>query len=342
VIAIRRAARAIAFASIAACGPSEPAKAPGPTAPPLHLSPLEDLAPAAGLSWIVTARPREIAARPELAPALNMLAPAHKIAAFAERNGGVSPLDLDELVVATFTATTLYLARGAIDPARIEASFRTRAEAVDGRAIDRAAGPASTIRLWGTMHGDREQLVLFGRDALGLEIGRFGPLRAAELFAEARLKKASPALRAVPLARAAELLRTPAGDAPLRGFAPGPFEGETARALAGLVGASTAVAIAARPIVREDKTVALEITLVLTGAWKDDASAAAEKLRAAVDTLGATPLGHLTRLDHPLAEPRIEPLPDALRLTLQLDALALARGLNAAFGDAEISEIMSY
>ena len=73
---------------------------------------------------------------------------------------------------------------------------------IDGRAIDRAGdGPAPTF-VPGTVHGEREQLALFGRDALALEVGRFASAGASEMFAEARLEKASPALRAEPLARA--------------------------------------------------------------------------------------------------------------------------------------------
>jgi hypothetical protein len=328
-----------------ACAGNAPARAPEPTFPPLHLAPVSDLAPAAGLRWLLAARPRELATRPDLAPALALLFPDPQVRAFAARHGGVSPLDLEELGVASYASTTLFVTRGAIDPSRVESAFRKQADAIEGRAIDRAAGPHSITRMWGTLHGERAQLALLGHDGVGLEVGRFGQLRASELFAEQRLKKASPALRAVPLVRADELLRSAAGDAPLRAFAPGPFEDEAARALAGLLGASTAAAVAVRVVPKadvSDHTAALELTVVLTGAWKDDAPAAAQKLRAAVDTLGATAIGRLTSLDHPLVEPRIEPLPDALRLTLVLDALSVARGLHASFGQAEISEIMSY
>ncbi len=86
---------------------------------------------------------------------------------------------------------------------------------------------------------------------------------------------------------------------------------------------------------------AFRITLVLTGGWENDARVAADRLAAAFDALSATPLGRLAGLDHPLDLVHVEPLPDALRLTVALDALALARGARAAMG-AEVIEIMSY
>src|SRR5262249_32437282 len=123
---VRRVAAAIAIVALCmGCGGAPPTPAPPPL-PPLHLAPLPDLAPAAGLSWIVIARPRDLAARADLIPALHALVPEERLATFAARNGGVSPLELEELVAATYRATTLYLARGMIDPSRVEGAFAAR------------------------------------------------------------------------------------------------------------------------------------------------------------------------------------------------------------------------
>ena len=132
-------------------------------------------------------------------------------------------------------------------PAKLESIFRAQTGGVDGRAVDRE-GEQAIVRAWGTMHGEPAQMATFGHEVAALEVGRFGPLRVAELFARERLKRASPALKSGPLARAAELVRDPGGhDAPARAFALGPFEGESAKALGGLIAASTAAALGAEP-----------------------------------------------------------------------------------------------
>ena len=338
---------ALVALSLLGCGGAS-APTPSPTAPagpPLHLAPLTDLAQGAGIAWLVDVEPRALEARAELLPAIELLLPHEKVASFAERSG-FDPLSLEELLVASYSSadgsagdTTLYLGRGALDPARLEALFRAKATEVEGRAVDRPGGD-EIVRTWGTVRGERAQLALFGHAAAGLELGRFGPLRVAELFAQERLKRASPALRTGPLARAAELARDADGDPPARAFALGPFEGESAKGLGGLLAASTAAAVAARPTIVRDHA-AFAVVLVLTGGWEASADKAADRLRAAFDALSATGLGRLSGLDHPLGEVKVEARPDALRLTVALDALALARGARAAMG-AEASEIMSY
>jgi hypothetical protein len=313
-----------------------------PAGPPLHLAPATDLAQAAEVSWLIDVEPRALMAHAELLPALETLLPHTQVAAFTERNG-FDPLALEELVIAAYAAdqggATLYLARGAFDPGRLETVFRQRAEVVDGRAVDRA-GDEPIVRTWGTVRGARAQLAVLGRDLAAVEVGRFGPLRVAELFAQGRIKRASPALKAGPLARGAELVRDAQGDPPARAFALGPFGGESAKGLGGLLAASTAAAVSARPTVVGDRA-AFRVVLVLTGGWDTSAEQAGERLRAAFDALSAAGLGRLSGLDRPLEQVRVEARPDALRLTVTLDALALARGARAALG-AEASEIMSY
>jgi hypothetical protein len=347
----------VAIAS-SACGGAGATPAT-PSGPPLHLAPSTDLAQGAELSWIIDVEPRAIVAHAELLPAIDALMSRAQIASLADKNGGIDPLSLAELVVASYASeapagqlsqeTTLYIARGAIAPEQVEKSFRARAEIVEGRAVDRDDATNAIVRTWGTVRGDRVQVATFGRDAVALEVGRFGPLRVAELFAQERLKRSVPALRVGPLARAAELLRVVAGaagggdpneDPPMRAFALGPFEGITARALGGLLAASTAAAVSARPATIKGRS-ALACTLVLTGGWGAKADDAAERLRAAYDAFSATGLARLAGLDQPLEPVHVDALPDALRLTVALDPNALARGARAAMG-AEISEIMSY
>lgn len=311
---------------------------------PLHLRPVSDLAPAAGVVWLVDARPRDLLVVPEMAAHVRIVFPDDRFEAFAKRHGGVDLRQLSELDVVGYRAATLFLARGVFDPPKVERAFTVRAK-TDGRAIDRQGDPLNTIvRTWGTVNAEREQLAIFGHEAIGLEIGRFGPLRAAELFAEEKLKKSSPALRASPLTRAAELV----GDAPLRAFAPGPFEGDWARALGGLLRASTAIAIAvtvmppAKTEPGSEPSARLAIRIVLLGDWKDDGPAAASRLAAALHTLSESALGRLMGLDHPSAEAKVRIIAeDALAADLTLSALDFFRGLQMATG-AGAEDVLLY
>jgi hypothetical protein len=349
---LRRAPTARGFALVApfalvalvpflpACGGAAPAPPPIAAPPALHVSPVADLVPAAHLSWLVLARPREVASRVDLIPAVHELVSEERLAAFAKRNA-VDVRAVDELAVARYAESTLYIARTRIDPLRVEAAFTAHLREVAGRAIDRHEGAdGQIVRTWGEAGGETEQLAILGTAAVALEQGKLGTVRVVELFAEQRLKKAAPARRTPLLARAAALV----GDAPLLAFAPGPFD--DGRGLGGLLAATTAVAIAVRfpapPPSRGGPAVTpAEVTIALLGAWKDDGPAAAERLLAVYGTLSGSSLGALCGLDHPLGAARARSEADAIVLDVTLDALAVTRGLHAAV-DAQVDEIMRY
>jgi hypothetical protein len=326
-------------AAASGCG-GAPAKSIPPPLPPLHLQSVAALAPAASLIWIVDAKPRAFFGHPEMVIAVRVLFPDAKFETFTRRHGGIDLRQLDELTVASYPGATLFLGHGLIDPHEVESAFTARAT-VDGRAIDRqSTDPLGTIvRMWGTMTStsEREQIAVFGREAIGLESGRFGPLRAAELFAQGRLKKASPAFEAPPLARTREVL----GAGELRAFAPGPFEGEWSHALGGLLAASTAIAISATFAQGDEEGARLALRIVVMGGWKDDAPAAATRLVAAIDTLASSAIGRLCGFDKPTAGPTVRAGDDALVADLTVRALPVFRGLKAATG-ASIDEVMSY
>ncbi len=315
----------------AACRPRTAAAPDTPKLAPLALDPLVNLAPAAGLVWLIDARAEELLTSPVLGPGAALVLPAARFDAFAEHHGGVDLRRLSQLVVARYDGATLALGSTAVQASRIEAAFAARAIAVEGRATE-----GGVTRFWGSVGADREQVAVFDGRAVGLEKGRLGPLRAAIYFARGMLKRALPALHAEPLVRVAKLL----GDAPLRAFAPGPFEGAWGAGLGGLLRATTAVGASLHPVERPTGG-ALEAQLVLAGAWGADAPRASERLAAAFQLLAADPLGRLLGIDHPLEEPRVSGDDEALRLQVTLDPLALARGLEAAT-DARISEIMGY
>jgi hypothetical protein len=305
-----------------------------PPEPALGLDRMVDLVPAAGLVWLVEARPAELLRSPALGPAIALVLPDDHFEAFARRNG-VDLRQCGDLVVAGFPDSTLGLARVPIDPGHIEAAFAERAVAVEGRATER-----EVTRVWGTVRGEREQVATFGRQGAGIERGHLGPLRTACYFAEGRLKRSLPALRAEPLLGAANLL----GDAPLRGFAPGPFEGAWAAGLGGLLRATTGIAAAARPARTATGEPALRLTILLLGDWGEgaaDSRAAAERLGAAFHVLAEDPLGRLTQLSRPVEGPHVEGDRTALRLEVVLDPTALARGVRDATS-AAVADIVAF
>ncbi len=306
--------------------PPSPARSP----PNLKLDPAVDLVASAGLLWLVEGHPDALLANPTTGPAIAVLVPDRRLQVFADRHGGVDLRRTEQLAVAGYGRTTLALASTAFDPARVEAAFVQRASVVKGRATERGVTLVS-----GSVGEGRERVALFGDHLVGMEWGEPGPLQAAEYFAQGRLRRSLPALRSVPLAAAAALL----GQAPLRVFGSGPFEGAWTRAGAGLLGGATAVGAAMRP--SAGAGAAVDVRVVLTGGWGDDAKAAAERLRSAFGVLAADPLGQLTGIDRPIAGPHVGGAAEALQLDVTLDALWLARGLRSATG-ADLDEIMSY
>ncbi|HEX8790642.1 MAG TPA: hypothetical protein VF765_06795 [Polyangiaceae bacterium] len=330
---------ALGLLLLAACGGRV---APAPAVPRrtgLRIEPLTDLVPAAGLSWLLDLRPVALMMTDASRQAMAEVVAEDRFAAFASRHGSIDPRAAKELVVASYPEATLTMAEVELDPTKVETAFAARALSVDGRALE---GDGDVVRTWGSVAGGsepaREQIAIVGREALILERGHLGPLRAALAFAEGKLHRALPALHAEPLKRAAELL----GDAPARAFAPGPFEGEWAAGLGGLLRASTAAAVSAWPLGSASSgTASLSFRVVLLGAWGADATAAADRLRAAFDVLANDPLGKLMGVDHPVRDAHVVGGADALMLEVGLDALGLARGLHAATAGT-VAEIMRF
>ncbi len=334
MIARRQVLAALFGAVGVACGGS-PRPPPSTRAEgrPLDLDPLVDLVPAAGLVWLVDVRPQEVRSNRSLADVFGALAPPETLDAFALRHGGVDLRRADQVVVSGHGQATLGLARLPVDPGRVEAAFSARAREVEGRAVDRGV-----TRFWGTVGDEREQVAILGHEGVGIEFGGLGPLQAAIFFAEGRLKRSLPALRAEPLAAAAELL----GQAPVRAFAPGPFEADWAAGLGGLLGGATAAAASLRPAERgPDARPVIELRLILTGGWGADAGAAVQRLTASFRVLAEDPLGRLTGLDRPVEGPVGTGSADVLALDVVLDPVTMSRGVRAAVG-APLAEIMAF
>jgi len=317
----RRASPLLVLAALAACAQVRPAPvAAAPTPSPLHLAPLSDLVAAAGLRWIADVRPRRLLADPSLIAPIAAVLPEADLEAMARARGGVDLRAADELVVAGYDGATLFLVHQVVDPARLEAAFAGRVAEVEGRAVDHGGDDPRgvMVRVWGGLGKAHEALVVFGREAAGLSVGGDGPLKAAELFAEARLRRARPAWQAPPLDQVAGLL----GEAPIRAAVAGPFRGEWSTGLGGLLGSATGGGVALRP---EGESVRVKV--VLTGAWGDRAPEAVARLRATFDLLVASGLGRLLGLDRPASPPTFSATPESVALEVRFVVAPLLRGL---------------
>jgi hypothetical protein len=320
---------ALGLLLLAACGGRTAPPAASPRRTELKIDPLTDLVPAAELVWLLDLRPQQLMASAALPAAIAQIVPDARFDAFAATHAGVDLRSARELVVASYPDAMLAMVETPVNPASVEAAFAARVLAVEGRAVE-----GDAIRTWGTTtNGSREQVAILGRDAVAIETGKLGTLRAVIAFAEGKLHRAQPALRADPLSRAASSL----GDAPARLFAPGPFEGQWASGLGGLLRATTAAAVGAWPL----DTGNLFFRIALLGGWGDDAPAAAERLLAAFELLTDDPLGKLMGADHPTDGPRVGSNADALVLDVSFDALTLARGLRAATAGT-VADIMRF
>jgi hypothetical protein len=333
--------RALALACATALAGCAPSVAPShaaivagpdgldPGANRLQLEPLVAIVSGVGLEWLLEARPRDLLADEAVARELARLIDPARAERFAARYGGVDLRQAQEVVLAGYERAFFGAARIAVAPAKVEAAFAHRAEAVEGRAV--AGG---VTRLWGTVDGAREQIAIFAQQGVALEHGQLGPLRPAVYFAQGKLQRARPAIRSEPLASIAPRV----ADAPIRFYAPGPFEDPWAAGMGGLFRATTAVAAAAW-CVPGPRGPGLHLRFVLAGTWGDDAQAAADRFAAAFNVLAQDPLGHLTGLDRPLEAPRVSASPAALELDVTFDLAALAGGLRAATG-ASLPEIL--
>jgi hypothetical protein len=315
----RAAALAAALALAATCGcGAPPARAPAGAGPS---APLASLVPAAGLRWLVLARPAEWLRGP-LQTATERVVPPSELAAI-ERATGVAPARAASAAAAGFDGTTLLLAEATDDPATVEKRFRERMDVLGERREPRPG----VVVLTGRGAARPEALLLVGREVVGLAEGGPGPARVAEAYALGLLRAPS-ALAAPPLDDAARRL----GDAPLRLLLPGPFE----PGAHGLLAGATAVAFAAVPI----DASTLRLRAIVVGDWHADRQRAARALEATWGDVAASSLGRLLGLDRPRSPPQIDAADDQLALQVDLAPDPLAWGLSAALG-AQVRDIMS-
>ena len=310
------------------CAPSAPKVASVPEAPAgLHLSPLSDLAPAGGLRWIVLARAGELVQPAALGRPLAEILAVERLEALAELLGFDARL-ADDVVVADYGTSTLFLFRVAHDPEIVERRFRER---IPGEIV-RVVHEPRIVRVTGAVGRSVRSLVLLDGHVVALEIGGESYARAAVGFAREKLRRAKPALETEPLASLVRGLREHA-DPPLLLLAPNPAADPWTKGAHGLLQVTTAVGMAATP-----KDGALSVELRATGQYGDSLEPVRERLEATVKDLVTSPLGSLTGLREPLSDYAYEVGPERLQVRCTWDALRLAGGLRAATA-ASLAEI---
>lgn len=270
------------------------------------------------------ARPREIAATATLIPAIGELISEESFDAFRDATT-IDLRQIKEAVIASVDAgqddALLYLVRHAADARAMERKFRDRIVDEAQRSIDRP----DVIRVSGKVGTRARAFASIGADVVAYQEDgdpERGPLRIATLRAMGELRQSPAALAKEPL----RSMRARFGDAPLIALAPGPFEGDWARAAGGLVGISEAVGLAVRPSARG----AIWLHLAMFGDFSTDAQAASERLAMAWSALAETSFGHLLGLNEPVELALPTHTSRSLGLAIELDPNKLARGLAAA------------
>jgi hypothetical protein len=165
---------------------------------------------------------------------------------------------------------------------------------------------------------------------VGVAFGDPTLARIVEAYALGRLESLT-AMRGAALAT----LPARVHDAPVRFYAPGPFQGEWSKGVGGLLSAATAAAVCARPI-RLD---VVRIEATVAGNWSGDGGQARSRGVRIYNDLAASPLGRLLALDDPIDPPILTVSPDNVNLTVNLKLAPLVGGLHAAVS-ADVWELL--
>jgi hypothetical protein len=302
--------------------------APKATAEAQHPAPsargLLELAPAAGLRWLVVGSPARIRADRELARSVGEIFAPERLDAFAESSG--FRLDRVKLgAIAGYDVGTLYLAEleGSEAPV-VRARFSARL--VDGGVARSRRGVHRIVGT--TTSGAVRALVTVDDRYLAFASGDATLARVVEAYADGRLGSPTmldgAGLRDLP---------SPAPDTLLAFFAPGPFEGEWAGAAGGTLASADAVSIEAR----RDPGPTLHVTLTLSGAWEPSDNDL-EKLTSAWTKLASSSTGLLLELDR-ASDFQSRFLPQFLTLSAHFPIGPLARGLRNATS-SDVREIL--
>jgi len=299
-----------------------------PAAAPRHAEKtkvdLLDVAPAAGLRWLVVGSPNRVSADPDLRGAFSLVFAPERLDAFAHSTG----FRLDRLprgAIAGYDLGTLYLAEleGPEAPL-VRSRFSDRL--VEG-GIARSKDGVHRI-VGTTSNGDVRALVTVEERCLAFVGGDATMARIVEAYAQKRLRSPTvlhgAGLRELP----------PAADDALAAFlAPGPFSSEWAGAAGGILAAADAVRIDAR----KGGAGRVLATLTVAGSYTED-DGAVMKLEQAWRELAESSTGRLLGFDQASGVQARFHL-QALTLTAELPIGPLARGLRDATS-SDVREIL--
>ncbi|MFZ5897162.1 MAG: hypothetical protein ACOY0T_39250 [Myxococcota bacterium] len=308
-----------------ACAPSKSSESPAKAAAaPLHLGPLTDYVPAAGLRWMLVGNPRSIAQNTQFREDLSLLLPPERLNAFTE-GSGVDLRQVESGLIAGFDFGTLYVVtppRGS--SATIVALFRERIVSGEQHQF-----PHPQIeRIYGLIGNTPELLVRVDDHLIAIATHDPTPARVVEAFARMRLKSSPPALRGAALST----LTAPPADAVATFYAPGPFAGEWARGARGLLANALSARISLVPLPPDRARFVMELTGEFPPSGADDLAQAFSDLRA-------SPLGKLLGIDQEDSQPRVHEREQRLLMEVDLKIAPIVRGLRAAVV-SDVWEIM--
>jgi hypothetical protein len=308
---------------------SRPTAAAAPA--PLATEDPVELIPAAGLRWLLLARPQALLENEAFCGECSRLLPEARLRAFAARTG----IELRKAsfgLIAGYDLATVY-AVVTTEPVASSALVAFRDHLRDGGRLTR---PHPRLQRVTGMAGDKpEALMTVGERVALVSVGDLTFARVLEAFALGRLERSPSALRGAALSKLPAFAQHAAALAVL--YVPGPFVGEWSRAGHGLLGASDALSVTLAPA-GAGASDALSVTLAPAGAGAarfhlhlagDFPPDASERLETSWSELAESTTGRVLSFDRPLAPPQIRALPHRLELDIQLETAPIAAGLHA-------------
>jgi hypothetical protein len=319
---------ALAVVVVCACSRNRPpveATNQSPSAP-LHQGPLTDYVPSAGLRWMFTGRPKDLANHPQFLAHAVRIVSKNRLDAFAG-SSGVRLLELSEGCIAGFDYGTLYLARVGAGTQAVRKAFEVR---LVSEPVVRSSR-SGLSRMTGLVANTPESLLTVDDDFVAVAVGDPLLSRIVEGFAVSRLKKSRPALQGAALGSLPGDLE----QAPLRFYAPGPFANEWANAAGGVLARVFAVG-AAMTLPNASQ---LHIRLVLSGAFGPDLDETRSRLMTTWARIQTSSVGHLLQLHLPSEPATFLVDSNTATVDVKFPIDSLMQGLSAAVID-DVTQLM--
>jgi hypothetical protein len=288
---------------------------------------LTGLVPAAGLSWMVVAKPKELLRDASLRQGIAQLFPDARLDVFA-RDSGVDLRTIDTGVVAGFGLGTLYLAEG-VDVGAARSAFLNRL------ASEPLTRPLSgdVVHVTGIVGITPQSFVNASSSIAAVSVRDPTLTKICAAFALGKLKKSPSALSGAALRHLPASLAT----APVQWYAPGPFSDEWARGAHGLLKDTLAVAVTGRV----DSPGWLDVLVVLRGDYASDSEQSVQKALATFRELAGSALGRILSLDDPSLAPEIMATAREISLRVRLPIERLLAGLYGVVA-ANVWDLLDY